>query len=154
MKLWDAVHKWRELPGGLHCAGQGAAGCDVNWLGVAISPDRKSVAGPGKSGTIVVWDLETGKERTTLYAGHSTLKALAYSPEGKSLYTLAVDWQTYTHPAGVEDLMSVARKQIAAGKGPKELKNQSCKELLHEPCPLEVLALNKKNVESRERIVK
>ncbi len=61
MKLWDAADKMRELPGGLHCAGQGAAGCDVNWLGVAISPDRKMVAGPGKSGTIVVWDLGDGQ---------------------------------------------------------------------------------------------
>jgi WD40 repeat protein len=154
MKLWDAAHKWRELPGGLDCAGQGAAGCNVNWLGVAISPDRKSVAGPGKSGTIVVWDLETGKERTTLYAGLSTLKALAYSPEGKSLYTLAVDWKIYTHPARVEDLMREARNQIAAGKGPKELNDQSCQELLHEPCPPEVLALGKATVSSRERIIK
>jgi WD40 repeat protein len=152
LKLWDSIHKWRKLPGSLDL--ENGANAAYRWLDAAISPDQKSVTGPGKSGTTVAWDLETGRERTRFYAGNSTFSALAYSPDGKSLYSLAADWKVYTHPARVEDLMREARNQIAAGKGPKELNDQSCQELLHEPCPKEVLALNKKNVESRERIIK
>ena len=165
MKVWDSTHKWRELPGG--CKDTGSEDCkDVTWLGVAISPNQDKLnpptstsfaAGPGKPGTIVVWDLETATERTTLYAGKSTLMALAYSPDGKSLYTLAVDWATYAHTVGLEDLMREARNQIAKGDGPKKLTDDHakvCQELLHEPCPQEVLDLYKANVASRQKPVK
>jgi WD40 repeat protein len=145
MKLWNAkARKWDLLPGGLE---------NANWLGVAISPD-KTVASSGKSGTIVIWDLGSATELTTAYAGKSVLKAMAFSPDGKSLYTLGEDWQIYTHPAHTKDLIVEATEQIAAGKGPWVLNTKICKELLHEPCPQEVLALDKKNVASREKIIK
>ncbi|HEY6968829.1 MAG TPA: hypothetical protein VJA94_06485 [Candidatus Angelobacter sp.] len=138
MWVWEtAAKRWRSLPGGL-------TGAD--WLGVAISPDKKTVAGPGPSGTIILWNLQSGEEQTTLYAGKEVLKALAYSPDGNTLYTLAADWKLYAHPAPLSLVLREAQRQIANGRGPKELNRQNCQQLLHEPCPQEVLALNKSKV--------
>ncbi len=135
MRLWDAGTKqWKSLSGGL---------TNADWLGGAISPDKKAVAGPGPGGTVILWNLHSGKEQTTFYAGKAVLKALAYTPDGSTLYTLAEDWKMYAHPAPFQLVFRQAQEQIAKGKGPKKLSEKNCEDLLHEPCPAEVLALRK-----------
>ena len=135
MKVLDVgAKRWKSLQGGL---------TGDNWLGMAISPDRKTIAGAGTGGTVIVWDLKSGKQQTTLYAGKAVLKALAYSRDGNTLYTLADDWRMYAHPAPLPIVMQEAQQQLAQGAGAKELTEKECQELLHERCPAEVRSLKK-----------
>jgi WD40 repeat protein len=148
VKRSDASAKqWNLLPASLTAPPKG-----LNWLGIAISPDQRTVAGSGTSGTIIVWDLDTGKVQTTLYGGKTFLKSLAYSPDGKALYTLAEDWKVYEYPAPLQLVLQRAQAEIEQGNGPKELNEESCLELLHERCPQEVLALKKVNPRQEKAI--
>ena len=136
MMVWDlATKRWRSLPGAL---------TGDNWLGMAISPDQKTVAGSGTGGTVILWNLDLNKEQTTLYTGKKVLKALAYSPDGNTLYTLAEDWKMYEHLAPLQLVLREAQERLAKGKGPKQLDEKTCLAFLRGPCPPEVLELNKK----------
>jgi WD40 repeat protein len=55
----------------------------------AFSPDSKTVATTmyeqGKSTTVTLWDAATGKARTTLKGYPADVRALVFSPDGKTL---------------------------------------------------------------------
>ena len=75
--------EWATLEGDVAC-----------WC-VAFSPDGKTLAGAIASmpdwreglGQVKLWDLHTGRERTTLYGPKGQVRRLAFSPDGKTLAT-------------------------------------------------------------------
>ena len=51
---------------------------------VAFSPDGKTLASDGGDGTVILWEVSTGKRLRTL-TGHIGGIAVAFSPDGKTL---------------------------------------------------------------------
>jgi len=58
---------------------------------VAFAPAGKSVATASATGTIVVWDVTTGKERDTLPGHTAQVNALAYTADGRTLASGGAD---------------------------------------------------------------
>ncbi|MDJ0602032.1 MAG: WD40 repeat domain-containing protein [Crocosphaera sp.] len=58
---------------------------------IAISPDNRTVATANKEGTIMLFDLVTGRKLTTLQGHRGWVLSLAFSPDGKYLYSGAED---------------------------------------------------------------
>lgn len=71
---------------------------DLNML--AISPDSRLVATANKEGTITLLDINTGRQVTVLKGHEGWVLSLAFSPDGKYLYSGAEDklvkiWQLF-----------------------------------------------------------
>jgi WD40 repeat protein len=67
---------------------------------VSISPDGRTVATANKEGTIALWDLATGRAIATLSGHRGWVLSLAFSTDGKYLYSGAEDktvkvWQAF-----------------------------------------------------------
>src|SRR5262249_28132217 len=82
---------------------------------VAISTDSKRIAAATPLAGAVVWDMETGK--AVQLSGDRPLKALAFSPDGKSVVTGGADgvtvWDAESGPrgrvlAGTRDVTALA----------------------------------------------
>ena len=58
---------------------------------IAVSPDNRTVATANKEGTIMLFDLATGRKITTLEGHRGWVLSLAFSPDGKYLYSGAED---------------------------------------------------------------
>ena len=58
---------------------------------IAVSPNSKLVATANKEGSIMVFDIVTGKMITTLSGHNGWVLSLAFSPDGKTLYSGAED---------------------------------------------------------------
>jgi WD40 repeat protein/predicted Ser/Thr protein kinase len=52
---------------------------------LAFSPDGRVVAGGGNSGSVVLWDVETGRTLRELKTERGRVALLSFSPDGKSL---------------------------------------------------------------------
>lgn len=62
---------------------------DINTI--AISPDNRTVATANKEGTIMLFDLVTGRKIRTLQGHQGWVLSLDFSPDGKYLYSGAED---------------------------------------------------------------
>jgi len=80
-------------------------------VGLAFSPDSKTLASASYDGTLKTWDLTTGKERATLGEYRGCLGFVAFSPDGKTLATGAIG-----SPGGFPDLWDVKLWDVATGK--------------------------------------
>jgi WD40 repeat protein len=79
---------------------------------VALSPDGKTVAAGVRYGTVKLWDVPTGKERTL--KGHvGDVWGVAFTPDGKTLVTGDGDWN---RPGDVKLWDWQAEKERAALK--------------------------------------
>ena len=80
-------------------------------VGLAFSPDSKTLASASYDGTLKTWDMTTGKERATLGEYKGCLGYVAFSPDGKTLATGAIG-----SPVGFPDLGDVRLWDVATGK--------------------------------------
>ena len=58
---------------------------------LALSPDGKTMATGGYDQKIKLWDLTTGKEKTTLKGHNGSINGLAFRPDGKVLASASAD---------------------------------------------------------------
>jgi WD40 repeat protein len=58
---------------------------------IAVSPDSRLIATANKEGTIMLFDAKTGRKLTTLSGHKGWVLSLAFSPDGKYLYSGAED---------------------------------------------------------------
>jgi WD40 repeat protein len=58
---------------------------------IAYSPDGREIAAAGLDGTIVIWDIATGKSITRLRGHTDSITAISYTPEGSWLVTCGAD---------------------------------------------------------------
>ena len=59
---------------------------------MVFSPDGKTLASAGGDGTIILWDLATGKPLGPPLTGHKNwISSLAFSPDGKTLASAGGD---------------------------------------------------------------
>ena len=63
---------------------------DSVWC-VAFSPDGRCLATGGASGTVRLWDADTGQELRTLIGHSGNVAGVAFSPNGERLVTCSVD---------------------------------------------------------------
>ncbi|MBL8820005.1 MAG: WD40 repeat domain-containing protein [Planctomyces sp.] len=80
-------------------------------VGLAFSPDGKTLASASYDGTLKSWDMTTGKERATLGEYEGCLGYVAFSPDGKTLATGAIG-----SPIPFPDLGDVRLWDISTGK--------------------------------------
>lgn len=75
---------------------------------MAFSPDGKTLASAGQSKTITLWDVRTGKERTTL-TEHTNWRVtfVAFSPDGKTLATASGHYKSANRWLGTIKLWDV-----------------------------------------------
>jgi WD40 repeat protein len=62
---------------------------------LAFTPDDRSVAVAGASGTIHLWDVPTGQELFTLPGHKAEVNGLAFSPDGTTLASCSHDGAVY-----------------------------------------------------------
>jgi WD40 repeat protein len=81
--------------------------------GVALSPDGRLLATAGLGRTVTVWDLKTGKEKTTM-TGHQEngVYAVAFSPDSKAVISCGAD-----RTARIWDAETGKEKLVLRGHG-------------------------------------
>jgi WD40 repeat protein/tRNA A-37 threonylcarbamoyl transferase component Bud32 len=78
---------------------------------IAISPDGQTLASSGEGGTIQLWELRTGKLKSTLKGHSSTVDNIAISPNGKILASSSNE--------------AIAIWHLGTGKQPRTLSGRS-----------------------------
>ena len=68
---------------------------------VAFSPDGKHLASGSDDKTVILWDVQRGKQKTKLMGHESSVASVAFSPDGKYLASGSDDrtiifWNTQT----------------------------------------------------------
>jgi WD40 repeat protein/tRNA A-37 threonylcarbamoyl transferase component Bud32 len=77
-------------------------------VGVAISPDGKTLAACAIDGTVKLWDLGSGQCRRTLSAHQGACRDVAFSPDGKLLASVGDDRQVKLWDLAGEGARSMA----------------------------------------------
>jgi WD40 repeat protein len=75
-RIWDCTAKK-----------QVAVIADTGALTFLLSPNKQDAASGDNNGLVRIWDIQTGKERTSFQASTSSVMALAYHPLGHTLMT-------------------------------------------------------------------
>ena len=65
---------------------------DGEFLGVAFAPDARHVLGARDDGSILCWNLETGRCETSLLGHRAAVSAVCFSPDGR--YVLSGSWDS------------------------------------------------------------
>jgi WD40 repeat protein len=89
------------------------------------------IATASSDGTAKLWDVGTGLELTTFYGHESGLRDVAFSPNGKKLYTASVDGTNRVFLLDIEELMALARSRLT-----RDFTEDECQRFLHlDTCP-------------------
>ena len=124
-RVWDLASGGQLLPiQPIRSAGFGGLGT----LRTAFSLDGTLFAGPGPDTTAQVWDLRTPKARPTKLFGNSeSVVGVAFSVDGKHVYTVCSDFTVRLHPLDLDELVALAKKRV-----PRELTEDERRIYLHE----------------------
>jgi len=76
-------------------------------VGVAISPDGKTLAACAVDGTVKLWDLASAQCRRTVKAHQGTCRCVAFSPDGKLLASAGDDRQVKLWDAAGEGIRTM-----------------------------------------------
>src|SRR5262249_13094005 len=89
---------------------------------VAYGPDGRTLAPANRDGSISLRNATTGKERATLRGRAERVRALAYSPDGKSLASAVGLWgpAQFKPVAGVVEVWDLPGGKITATLGEHE----------------------------------
>jgi WD40 repeat protein len=86
------VAKWRSREKGIRLGR-----CRYGILGLAVSPDGKTVATggglPSDEGEVKLWDLATGNLKADLKGHGAWVECVAFSPDGKTLVSAGGYWE-------------------------------------------------------------
>jgi WD40 repeat protein/tRNA A-37 threonylcarbamoyl transferase component Bud32 len=69
---------------------------------VAVSPLAPLLASGGEDATVRLWDMATGEVRRVLRGHTDPVRALAFSPDGKTLATVSGNWRQPDHAGEVK----------------------------------------------------
>jgi WD40 repeat protein len=65
---------------------------------VAFSPDSKMLASGSQDNTIKLWEVSTGKERTTIQSHGGVVFSVTFSPDGKLLAASSILLLFFSNP--------------------------------------------------------
>jgi WD40 repeat protein len=96
----------------------------IEFASMALSADGKYLAGgsksePGVSNDIIVWEATTGKQLVTLKGHLTTAVTLAFSPDGKKLFSFSRGGENADNTAAIRGSVSVW--EMPSGKLLKEM---------------------------------
>jgi WD40 repeat protein len=87
---------------------------------VVISPDGKRIAGNSADGTIILWDLATGKKLHTLAGPDGRVFGVRYSPDGKWIMSATeADYSKGAADASLIEWDAETGKRLRTLQGPK-----------------------------------
>lgn len=83
--------------------------------GVAWSPDGKQLATASLDKTIRLWNVKNGKNLAILSGHTSGVRSVSWNPDGRQLVSAAEDGTVRLFFTRIEDLLLMARRQVAHG---------------------------------------